>query len=73
MDIYDILTVVLVMVVVSIIMLATGFIVGYYANDEVNIKIVEKEVFVLDLDSCLEHVKDSDLFQRELFEKEWLE
>jgi exonuclease VII large subunit len=35
-------------------------------------KIIEKQVNVTDLDFCLEHVKESDLFQRELYKKGWL-
>jgi len=35
-------------------------------------KVIVKYVNVTDLDFCLEYIKESDQFQKELYEKRWI-
>jgi len=72
MDKTDIFCLAVIILIVGVLMGSIGFVLGYCANEEVIEveKIVEVEVN--NLDWCLEQVKDIDLFEKELYDKEWM-
>lgn len=62
--------------VIAIITLFIGFFIGVSVvpncPHHIEEKIIEKPINVTDLDFCLEYVKDSDLFQKRLYNKSWM-
>ena len=75
MDAFDWTIVGILLVVVFIIGLISGIFLQDVSEDCYP-KVIEKEVVVendkVNLKNCIDLVKNADLFEKELFEKEWL-
>jgi hypothetical protein len=62
-------------VVMAFIIFLIGLMLGMYSNCPVCEKIIEKDTVLInstDLNACLDYVRNSDLFQKELYKKEWM-
>ena len=76
MDNYNIGIYIIIAVLVIFLFTLAGFIGGYYSNDEVRIinteTIIEEECSC-SMEWCLDRIKETDSFEKELYDKEWLQ
>jgi hypothetical protein len=62
-------------VVMAFIIFLIGLMIGVSSNCPAAEKIIEKDTVLInstDLNACLDYVKNSDLFQKSLYKKEWM-